>query len=106
MPDYNFLNLSPPEFEELSRDLLQKHLDVHLESFTSGRDSGIDLRHSFTPKDKLIIQCKRYKDFNSLYNKIKEEIPKVSNLNPNRYILTTSVGLTPNQKDKIISLLQ
>jgi hypothetical protein len=105
MPDYNFLNLSPPEFEELSRDLLQKHLDVHLESFTSGRDSGIDLRHSFNPKDNLIIQCKRYKDFNSLYNKLKEEIPKVTKLNPIRYILTTSVGLTPNQKDEIISLL-
>jgi hypothetical protein len=105
MPDYNFLNLSPPEFEELSRDLLQKHLDVHLESFTSGRDSGIDLRHSFNPKDKLIVQCKRYKDFNSLYNKLKEEIPKVTKLNPIRYILTTSVGLTPNQKDEIISLL-
>lgn len=105
MPDYNFLNLSPPEFEELSRDLLQKHLEVHLESFTSGRDSGIDLRHSFNPIDKLIIQCKRYKDFNSLYNKLKEEIPKVTKLNPIRYILTTSVGLTPNQKDEIISLL-
>lgn len=105
MPDYNFLNLSPPEFEELSRDLLQKHLAVHLESFTSGRDSGIDLRHSFNPKDKLIIQCKRYKDFNSLYNKLKEEIPKVTKLNPRRYILTTSVGLTPNQKDEIIILL-
>jgi hypothetical protein len=105
MPDYNFLNLSPPEFEELSRDLLQKYLDLHLESFTSGRDSGIDLRHSFTPKDKLIVQCKRYKDFNSLYNKLKNEIQKVTKLNPDRYILTTSVGLTPNQKDEIISLL-
>lgn len=105
MPDYNFLNLSPPEFEELSRDLLQKHLSIHLESFTSGPDSGIDLRHSFNPKDKLIIQCKRYKDFNSLYNKLKEEIPKVTKLNPIRYIITTSVGLTPNQKDEIITLL-
>lgn len=105
MPDYNFLNLSPPEFEELSRDLLQKHLDIHLESFTSGRDSGIDLRHSFNPKEKLIVQCKRYKDFNSLFNKLKEEIPKVTKLNPIRYILTTSVGLTPNQKDEIIALL-
>lgn len=105
MPDYNFLNLSPPEFEELSRDLIQKHLGVHLESFTSGRDSGIDLRHSFNLKDNLIIQCKRYKDFNSLYNKLKEEIQKVTKLNPFRYILTTTVGLTPNQKDEIIILL-
>ncbi len=71
MPDYNFLNLSPTEFEELSRDLIQKHLDLHLESFTSGRDLGIDLRHSFTPKSKLIVQCKRYKDFTTLYQQIK-----------------------------------
>src|SRR5690606_15394391 len=45
------------------------------------------------------------KDFNSLYNKLKEEIRKVTKLNPSRYILTTSVGLTPNQKDEIITLL-
>ena len=61
MPDYNFLNLSPPEFEDLTKDLLQKQFDITLETFTSGRDNGIDLRYSSSHKENLIIQCKRYK---------------------------------------------
>jgi len=62
MLNYNFFNLSPPEFEELTRDLLQNHLGLTLESFASGRDQGIDLRYSRANTDKVIILCKRYKD--------------------------------------------
>ena len=104
MPNYNFLNLSPPEFEELTRDLLQKELDITLESFTDGRDNGIDLRHS-AAKDSLIVQCKRYENFNSLLNNLKKEVTKLKKLAPKRYILSTSVGLTPLNKSKIVSLL-
>ncbi|MDP1843958.1 MAG: restriction endonuclease [Sediminibacterium sp.] len=104
MPDYDFLNLSPPEFEDLTKDILQKHLDITLESFASGRDNGIDLRYSLSPKDNLIIQCKRYKDYNSLLRNLKKEVSKVQDLLPNRYIISTSVGLTPNQKDVILAL--
>ena len=82
MPDYDFLNLSPPEFEDLTKDILQKHLDITLESFTSGRDKGIDLRYSLSPKDNLIIQCKRYKDYNSLLSNLKKEVSKVQDLSP------------------------
>lgn len=104
MPDYDFLNLSPPEFEDLTKDILQKHLDTTLESFTSGRDNGIDLRYSLSPKDNLIIQCKRYKDYTSLLSNLKKEVSKVLNLSPTRYIISTTVGLTPNQKDAILTL--
>jgi len=104
MPDYNFLNLSPPEFEDLTKDILQKHLDITLESFTSGRDNGIDLRYSLSPRNNLIIQCKRYKDYSSLLSNLKKEVPKVQNLSPTRYIISTTVGLTSNQKDVILAL--
>lgn len=106
MPDYNFLNLSPAEFEDLTKDILQKHLDLTLESFTSGRDKGIDLRYSLSPKDKIIIQCKRYKDFNSLISNLKKEVSKVQDLAPSRYIISTTVGLTPDQKDIIVELFK
>jgi len=43
MPEYNFLNLSSFDFEKLTRDVLQKHYDIYFESFTTGRDNGIDL---------------------------------------------------------------
>ena len=77
MPNYDFLNLSPAEFEELSRDLLQKHLEVYLESFTQGKDDGIDLRHSKDKENTFIVQCKRYKDYSSLKPKLNEELEKV-----------------------------
>lgn len=101
MPDYDFFNLSPIDFEDLSRDLLQKFLGVYLESFAPGRDSGIDLRYSKDGRNSFIIQCKRYKDYSNLKLNLKNETDKVKRLNPYRYILTTSVGLTPANKDEI-----
>ncbi len=59
MADYDFRSLSPHDFEMLSRDLLQKSLEVSLESFTAGRDSGIDLRYRHGSVN-LIVQCKHY----------------------------------------------
>lgn len=46
MNNYDFLILSASEFERLTRDLLQKHLGCHIESFTQGRDGGVDLRYA------------------------------------------------------------
>ncbi|GAH61012.1 unnamed protein product, partial [marine sediment metagenome] len=60
MPEYNFLNLSPFDFENLTRDILQKSFNIYLESFTTGKDKGIDLRYSKGKENKLIVQCKRY----------------------------------------------
>lgn len=103
MINYDFLNLSPYEFESLSRDLLQKHLKCHLESFSTGADNGIDLRYcSFG--NNVIIQCKRYKDFSALFSVLKDEVQKVQVLTPTRYILVTSVELSPQRKDKIFNL--
>lgn len=51
MAKYDFLILQPNEFENLTRDLLQKREGVFIESFTIGRDGGIDLRFS-SPKGK------------------------------------------------------
>lgn len=104
MPNYDFLNLSPPEFEDLSKDLLQKYLKITLESFTSGKDKGIDLRYAGTTKNEIIVQCKRYSDFSTFLGVLKKEVSKVAALNPSRYIITTSVGLTPNQKEEIQKL--
>lgn len=104
MTDYDLLILSPNEFENISRDLLQKKLSVFIESFTTGKDGGIDLRHSRDNSHTTIIQAKRFKDYPSLYTHLKKEIVKVKSLSPNRYILTTSVGLTPLNKENIKSL--
>ncbi len=104
MPNYDFLVLSPAEFENVSRDLLQKKLSLYLESFTEGRDGGIDLRSTTNSKNTLIVQAKRYKTYSSLKTNLKKELKKVKNLTPQRYILTTSVGLTPKRKNEILLL--
>ncbi len=104
MVNYDLLILSPYEFENVCRDLLQNKLSVFIESFTTGRDGGIDLRYTNQIGKKLIIQAKRYKDFGPLFNHLKTEVEKVKSLSPQRYILATSVGLTPNNKETIKTL--
>jgi hypothetical protein len=43
---YTFTFLSPQDFEELVRDLLQVEWNVAIEAFKTGRDGGIDLRYA------------------------------------------------------------
>lgn len=111
MPDYSFETLSPHDFEELSRDLLQEEWGVRLESFKSGRDKGIDLRYCRPDSPQLkktIIQCKHYarSGFSNLKSQLKlHELPKIQSLKPDEYVLTTSVKLSPPQKDELFELL-
>ncbi len=105
MADYDLLVLSPVEFENISKDLLEKKLKIDLEIFGLGRDKGIDLRYSKNKENTLIVQCKRYKNFTSLHSNLKKEVSKIKILNPKRYILTTTVSLNPEHKKKIAELL-
>lgn len=104
MPNYNLNVLQPAEFEDLVRDLIQKQFGTFVESFTTGRDSGIDLRFATVSGSKSIVQAKRYKDYGSLLSNLKEEVAKVRRINPDSYYVTTSVGLTPMNKDEIKGL--
>ncbi len=113
MPHYDFKSLSSFDFEQLVRDLLQKELQIRLESFKQGRDRGIDLRYSqskwprgTTPRE-LIIQCKHYAatPYSTLRSHLeRDELPKVQQLKPQRYVVATSVGLTPGNKQEIVDI--
>lgn len=108
MANYDFKSLSPWEFEQLSRDLLKASLGLDFELFKSGRDQGIDLRYSKIKDNKVIVQCKHYANstFSNLKSGLKNnEITKIIALSPERYILVTSLGLTPNNKDEIADVL-
>ncbi|MCA6068977.1 restriction endonuclease [Chryseobacterium sp. RG1] len=106
MTQYDLNIFSPSEFEEFCRDILQVKLNIFIESFKTGKDGGIDLRFS-TPENKnVIIQSKRYKDITSLKNNLKKEVPKVKKLNPSSYIITTSIGLSPYNKEEIKKLFE
>src|SRR5207245_7916485 len=104
MPDYDFKSLSPYDFEDVVRDLLQEELKVTLESFKTGRDQGIDLRYSRDLNSLVIVQCKHFAE--SGYKLLRrhlenEELQKIQALNPSRYILATSVRLTTIQKGNL-----
>jgi len=108
MPDYDFHTLSPIDFENLVRDLLQAELSVRLETFKTGKDNGIDLRYSNVDSDDFIVQAKHYAGtgFSGLLSHLKRiEKPKICGLGPKRYLLATSVPLSPANKDKIREIL-
>lgn len=105
MTNYDFRNLlSTFEFECLSRDLINAHEGLDLANFAEGRDGGIDLRYTRSKENTVIVQAKRYKDYAKLKSELKREVKKVKSLNPQRYMITTSVDLTPANKQEIITL--
>ncbi|RNJ49018.1 restriction endonuclease [Methylocystis hirsuta] len=110
MPNYDFSQLSAFDFEMLVHGLLEKELGCRIEAFKSGRDRGIDLRYSCPwLGTKTVIQCKHYvgSGFSKLLSNLKkDEAPKVLALTPDRYMLVTSVGLTPDNKDEILSVFE
>jgi hypothetical protein len=105
--NYDFTSLSNRDFQELVRDLLQAEWSVVMESFAPGPDQGIDLRHAKSAERVTIVQCKHYcrSKFPSLLSHLKKsELEKVRRLSPQRYVLATSVPMTPARKAQIVSL--
>lgn len=105
---YDFQNLSYDDFERLSSDCLQVALGVRFESFRVGRDRGIDLRYAPSEDNVSIVQCKRYAP-EAVARLVRDltvkELPKVRRLTPQRYILSTSCRLSPDNKEQLMSAL-
>ncbi len=106
MAEYTFETLSSTEFEHLARDLLQAEWGIRLESFKPGRDEGIDLRYARSDDGATIVQCKQYarSGFHALLRDLKKEVLKVERLAPERYVVVTSVGLSPANKRDVATL--
>lgn len=109
MADYTFESLNDKEFEHLVRDLLQKEMEVTFENFKAGQDQGIDLRYSKSQENHIIIQCKHW--LKSGIPKLKShfkssEFGKVKKLKPQRYIIATSLGLSPVDKKEIKDIFE
>lgn len=105
MATYDFTTLSPIDFEELIRDLLQAEEGIRLESFGPGPDQGIDFRYA-AGGDRLIVQAKRYTgEFSDLIAAARKEDAKVRSLQSTRYILATSASLSPARKDQLIAAM-
>ena len=92
--------ISPKEFEEITRDLIGAHLGMRVESFGEGIDGGIDLRMD---NGKIIVQCKRITGpFSELMSKLRKEKPKLEKQNFNKYIIATTCSLSPMNKTQIM----
>jgi hypothetical protein len=106
MPDYDFHTLSPYDFELISRDIIQARDNIVLESFRTGRDDGIDFRYCPSEDQKIIVQCKHYRgtSVSGLIRSLKKEAQKLIKLSPSRYIIVTSLPLTPANKASIQKL--
>ena len=107
MKNYDFNGfLDEKEFEEICCDLIQIRENVDLETFSAGKDGGIDLRGTINNKT-VIIQSKKYSTYGTLKTHLKNiEINRVKKLQPERYILIISMGLTPKRKDEILDIFK
>lgn len=102
---YDFQQLSPHDLETLVRDLLQAEWGIALESFKTGRDGGVDLRYARGPHN-VVVQVKHYvrTGMAGLLRDLKVEAGKVTALMPTRYLLVTSVPLSPANKQAVAAV--
>ncbi len=106
---YTFHSLSDADFEELAGDLISAATDLPLQRFTAGRDSGIDMLFGTRVCDSTVLQCKHYlkSGLYALKRDLKNrELLKIRKLDPKRYILATSVALTPGNKTELFEILK
>jgi len=107
MNSYDFSRLNDKEFEDLIIDIIKADfIGIQtIERFIAGKDEGIDGRF-YLGDNKVIIQSKHYlkSKYSSLLITLKKEAIKVKKINPSRYILAVSQGLTPARKDEIIKI--
>ncbi|RWN59435.1 MAG: hypothetical protein EOR99_33485, partial [Mesorhizobium sp.] len=103
---YSFTNLSPPEFEDLVRDLIGRELDVRFEAFCQGPDGGMDGRHA-SYGTSTILQAKHYAGsaFATLKKAMMRERSSIDRLAPDRYILATSRPLSPASKSALAKVI-
>jgi hypothetical protein len=101
-------SMDPWEFELLVGELLRADRGWILEVFAVGPDQGVDLR-CLSDSDSLstVVQCKRYAPsaFRALERAVRRETANLRALQPQRYVLATTVPLTPARKAKLAALL-
>jgi hypothetical protein len=101
---FNFQNLNDYEFEIVSKDILEKDTGLKFRTFTKGRDGGIDIKGYI--HEGIIAQAKHYIGSapSKVISSMKSELKKVKKLNPEKYYIFTSRGLSPDNIDEIYEI--
>ncbi len=104
--NYDFSSLSSSDFEDLARDLVGRETGLRFEAFSAGPDGGMDGRHACAD-GSIILQAKHYEGsgFAALKSKMTKERQSIDRLAATRYILVTSVPLTPNKKKTLTQII-
>lgn len=103
----NFENMSPKQFEVLSKDILEKEKQTKIFVFPSGRDGGID-GSSKELTNYIVLQAKHYygSNFSKLKSNLKNiELPKIKKLLLKEYYLFTTLKLTRKNKEELIDIM-
>lgn len=100
----NYANLNETEFEALCKDIMERMLGVSLRRFSPGRDHGVDLTDDVSTK-AIVVQVKHYRNSTTdqLVRSLKNELPKVTGLAPQKYYICCSRELSA---DNINALYQ
>lgn len=100
---YNLLNLDALEFEKFSRDFIEKKLNKKFKRFGVGKDGGIDL---ISLDEKIICQCKRYKDSTGLKVVCEDECEKLKKYSFEEYYFITTAELNKTVTDSIYNIFK
>lgn len=101
MAKFDFSTLNSSDFEDFFCDLLNakeknRHSDFTYRTFKEGKDQGIDILYSTYENDHAhVVQVKHMFGTGvvGLISSLKSEAKKVQKLNPDKYIVGTSVDL-------------
>ena len=90
----NYANLNDMEFEALCKDIMERMLGVPLRRFGPGKDGGVDLTDDVSAK-AVVVQVKHYRNSSTdqLVRSLKNELPKVKKLKPQKYYICCSRNL-------------
>ncbi|NMR28637.1 restriction endonuclease [Crystallibacter degradans] len=107
MTDYDFRSLSPIDFEEFARNLLNADLGLELVTFAVGPDGGIDLRDTMSCSLPVVVQCKHRPDAQkaSLKSAAAGEVQKLQGMRLSKYLLVVSAALSPEAENEILQIL-
>lgn len=108
MNNYDFTQLNDKEFESLCCDLMSAKTWKFIQRFKPGKDSWIDWKFYWDKGGTIIIQAKHYikSGIQHLISTLRDkEFCKAKQLSPQRYILMTSVPLSPLNKAHIIDVM-
>lgn len=106
MTEYDFRALSPIDFEDFARDLLNAELGASFVTYAVGPDGGIDLRDNSGGLPK-VAQCKHRPDARkaTLVRAARAQAEQLRGLAIERYIFVTTAALSPNAEADVLSAL-